>query len=117
MIEIAQGDLFWLSLSKPTGSEPGLRRPVVVVQSDMFNRSKIRTTVVCAITTNLSRSEAPGNVRLNKGEAGLKQVSVVNVSQIFTVDKGHLKDKLGRVSAKRVIQIIKGIELVMHPAI
>ncbi len=114
---IEQGDLFWLSLSKPTGSEPGFRRPVVVVQSDMFNRSKIKTVVVCALTTNLSRGEAPGNVRLNKGEAGLKQESVVNVSQVFTVDRSHLKEKIGTISPKRIIQIVKGIELVIRPAL
>lgn len=112
---IEQGDLFWLNLSKPTGSEPGFRRPVVVVQSNMFNKSMIKTAVVCALTTNLRRGEAPGNVRLNKGEAGLKQESVVNVSKIFTVDKSHLNEKIGTLSAKRLVQIVKGIELVVRP--
>ncbi|MBX9879581.1 MAG: type II toxin-antitoxin system PemK/MazF family toxin [Candidatus Obscuribacterales bacterium] len=114
---IEQGDLFWLNLAKPTGSEPGFRRPVVVVQNGMFNRSKIRTAVVCALTTNMSLGEAPGNVRLNKGEAGLKQESVVNVSQIFTVDRSHLKEKIGTISPRRVVEIIKGIELVIRPAL
>ncbi|MFZ1397711.1 MAG: type II toxin-antitoxin system PemK/MazF family toxin, partial [Candidatus Promineifilaceae bacterium] len=84
---INQGDVFWLFAGMLSGSEPGFRRPHVVIQNNVFNHSQINTTVVCAITSNLQRAQVPGNVRLYKGEANLPKPSVVNVSQLFTVDK------------------------------
>ncbi len=96
---ILQGDVFWFDLGRPLGSEPGFRRPYVVVQNDVFNASRIQTTVLCAITSNLDRAKAPGNVLLRKGEANLIRASVVNVSQVVTADKSSLRDKIGTLSS------------------
>ena len=102
---IQQGDIFWIELDEPSGSEPGYRHPHVVIQNNVFNRSRINTVVVCALTSNLRRATAPGNVLLAPGEANLPRQSVVNVSQIFTVDKSQLSDKIGALSARRVRDI------------
>ncbi len=83
---INQGDIYWVDLGEPSGSEPGYKHPHVVIQNNLFNRSQIRTVVVLALTSNLKRAVAPGNVLLDKGEANLSKPSVVNVSQVFTVD-------------------------------
>ena len=83
---IRQGDVFWVDPGLPSGSGPGYRHPYVVIQNNAFNRSRINTVVVCALTSNLKRAGAPGNVLLDIGEADLPRQSVVNVSQIFTVD-------------------------------
>ena len=112
---INQGDIFWAELDKPLGSEPGYLRPYVIVQNNLFNMSRINTVVVCALTSNLKRAEAPGNVLLNKGEADLPKQSVVNVSQITTVDKRHLIKKIGTLSNKRVREILDGIKLLLEP--
>jgi len=112
---INQGDVFWIDLEEPKGSEPGYRHPHVVVQNNLFNRSKIGTVVVCALTSNLKRANAPGNVLLEKKEANLPKQSVVNVSQIFTVDKSQVGDHIGTLSPRRVRQILDGIKLVMEP--
>ena len=111
---IDQGDVYWIDLGAPTGSEPGLRRPYVVVQSNAFNHSRIQTVVVCAVTTNLERAVAPGNVLLEQGEANLTRPSVVNVSQIVTVDKGRLHERIGTLSRERMEDIVHGIRLVME---
>jgi len=112
---IAQGDIFRLDMGAPGGSGPGFRRPHVVVQNDVFNASRIQTTVLCAITSNLERAKAPGNVLLRKGEANLPRPSVVNVSQIVTVDKSFLKEKIGALSRRRVLEIFSGLRLVIRP--
>jgi len=112
---INQGDIFWLDLGEPSGSAPGYRHPHVVVQNNLFNRSRINTVVVCALTSNLKRAEAPGNVLLSKGEANLPKPSVVNVSQIYTVDKRDLVEKIGTLSKDRVREILDGIRLVLEP--
>lgn len=112
---IEQGDIYWIDLGEPSGSEPGYRHPHIVIQNNVFNASKINTAVVCSLTTNLKRAEAPGNVLLNKGEANLTKDCVVNVSQIFTVNKSELIDKLGQVSKKRFSDILKGIKLLIEP--
>jgi mRNA interferase MazF len=112
---INQGDLFWVDLGDPSGSEPRYRHPHVVIQNNVFNRSRIRTVVVCALTSNLRRAKAPGNVLLENGEASLPQQSVVNVSQVFTVDKRDLGEKIGALSRRRVRQILEGIRLVIEP--
>jgi mRNA interferase MazF len=87
----------------------------VVIQNNLFNRSRINTVVVCAITSNLKRASAPGNVLLRKGEANLPKRSVVNVSQIFTVDKADLVEKIGTLSPERVRQILDGVRLLTEP--
>jgi len=112
---INQGDVFWVDLSEPSGSEPGYRHPHVVIQNNVFNRSRINTVVVCALTSNLKRAQAPGNVMLEKREANLPKQSVVNVSQIFTVDKRDLDEKIGTLSRQRVRQILEGVRLVIEP--
>jgi mRNA interferase MazF len=112
---IKQGDVFWLEFDDPIGSAPGYRHPCVVIQNNIFNISAIRTTVVCALTSNVKRAESPGNVLLKKGEAGLTKSSVVNVSQIFTVDKSELVEKIGSLSIKRVMEILEGINLLIQP--
>ena len=112
---ISQGDVFWVDLGDPSGSSLGYRHPHVVIQNNVFNKSRINTTVVCVITSNLKRATAPGNVLLENGEANLPKQSVVNVSQLFTVDKQDLDDKIGTLSPKRVHQILDGISLVLEP--
>ena len=108
---INQGDIYWIELDEPTGSEPGYSHPHVVVQNNVFNASRINTVIVCALTSNIKRAEAPGNVLLEKGEANLSKQSVVLVSQIFTVDKSQLGEFIGTLSERRVEQIIEGIYL------
>lgn len=110
---IAQGDVFWLDMGAPRGS--GFRRPHVVVQNDVFNGSLIQTTILCAVTSNLARAKAPGNVLLRKGEANLPRPSVVNVSQLITVDKSLLREKIGTLSRSRVLEIVAGLRLVFVP--
>jgi len=112
---INQGDVFWVDLSEPSGSEPGYRHPHVVIQNNVFNRSRINTVVVCALTSNLKRAQAPGNIMLEKREANLPKQSVVNASQIFTVDKRDLDEKIGTLSRRRVRQILDGVRLVIEP--
>jgi len=108
---VQQGDIYWIQLEEPTGSEPGYSHPHVVVQNNVFNASRINTVIVCALTSNLRRAQAPGNVLLEKGEANLPKESVVLVSQIFTVDKSQLGELIGTLSERRVKQIIEGISL------
>ena len=108
---IKQGEIFWVDLVEPKGSEPGYRHPHIVIQNNLFNASLINTIVVCSLTSNLSRAKAPGNVLLNKGEANLPKKSVVNISQIFTVNKSGLVEKIGQVSEKRITEILNGIKL------
>jgi len=112
---IRQGDMFWVNLADPRGSEPAYRHPHVVVQNNLFNRSKINTVVVCPLTSNVKRAEAPGNVLLAPKEANLPRRSVVNVSQIFTVDKTQLDEYIGSLSAERIRQVLRGIQLVIEP--
>ncbi|MBI2863020.1 MAG: type II toxin-antitoxin system PemK/MazF family toxin [Chloroflexi bacterium] len=112
---ISQGDIFWIDLDEPLGSEPACRRPHVVVQNNAFNRSRIDTVVVCPLTSRLQRASLPGNVLLDAGEARLPKRSVVNVSQIFTANKTELDEKIGTLSPKRVREIIAGIKLVLEP--
>ena len=112
---IAQGDVFWLDTGPPRGSGPGFRRPHVVVQNDIFNASRIQTTVLCAVPSNLTRAKAPGNLLLRKGEANLPRPSVVNVSQVVTVDKSILREKIGTLSRQRVQEIVAGLRLVLEP--
>ncbi|MGA1794567.1 MAG: type II toxin-antitoxin system PemK/MazF family toxin [bacterium] len=112
---INQGDVFWIELGDPIGSEPSFRHPHVVVQNNVFNRSRINTVVVCALTSNLKRARAPGNVLLERGEANLPKQSVVNISQIFTVDKSQLTEKIGTLHAGKVRTILDGINILLEP--
>ena len=112
---IRQGDVFWVELGEPVGSAPGYQHPHVVIQNNVFNSSRIGTAVVLALTSNLSRAAAPGNVLLRKGEAGLPKPSVVNVSQIHTVDRSQLVQRIGTLSPVRVREILDGLLAVVEP--
>lgn len=114
---IAQGDLFWINLGEPRGSEPGYRHPFVVIQNDAFNKSKINTVVVCALSSNLKLAQAPGNVLLKKGEANLSKASVVNISQVMTINKDELETKIGQLSKKRMEEIIDGFQFLLKSRI
>ncbi len=112
--EIRQGEVYWLDFGLPSGSRPAERHPCVVVQSNVFNRTRIATTVVCLITSNMRRAEAPGNVALRKGDARLPKASVVNVSQVVTVDKMDLEEKVGRISDPALTDVLRGLRLVLE---
>jgi mRNA interferase MazF len=114
--EIRQGEVYWLDFGPPRGSAPAERHPCVVVQDDVFNASRIVTTVVCLITSNLDRARAPGNVSLRKGEGGLPRASVVNVSQISTVNKTELEDRIGQLPVGTVRSIQSGLKLLLGAA-
>ena len=109
---VGQGDVWWTDLPDPTGSEPGYRRPVIVVQGDPLNRSRIATVVCVVVTSNLKWAKAPGNVRLSAQDSGLPRDSVVNVSQIVTLDRSRLTDHVGRIGAPKLDSILAGIDLV-----
>ena len=110
---IRQGEVYWLHFGPVEGSAPAGRRPAVVVQHDRFNRSAISTTVVAAITSNLRLGGMPGNVRLRRGEAGLPTASVVNISQIRTIDRAKLVDRVGILGAERVREVRRGLALLL----
>jgi mRNA interferase MazF len=109
--EIRQGQVYWLDFGSAAGSAPAERHPCVVVQNDVFNRSTIATSVVCLITSNLSRANAPGNVLLKKGEANLPKASVVNISQLLTVDKAELVECIGKLSVTAAGAVRDGLYL------
>ncbi len=98
----------------PRESEPGYRHPHIVIQNNIFNESKINTVVVCALTSNIKRASAPGNVLLKKGEGNLPKDSAVNISQIITVNKSDLVEKIGSLSPSKVKQIIEGVKLLIE---
>lgn len=112
---VKQGDLFWIEFDDPGGSGPGYKHPHVVIQNNVFNASRINTTVVCALTSVLKWATAPGNVLLDVREGNLPQQSVVFISQVFTVDKQELGEYIGTLSRKRIQQILVGIDLLLHP--
>jgi mRNA interferase MazF len=113
---IQQGDVVWVDLPPARGSAPAGRRPAVVLQHDRYNRSRINTAVVAAITSNLAYAGLPGNVRLRKGEAGLPSPSVVNVTQIATVDRAEITARAGQLSPERLLEVWGGVRLVLAPA-
>ena len=108
-----RGDIWWSQLPDPVASEPGFRRPVVIVQSNAFNRSRIRTVLAVVVTSNLRLAEAPGNVLLPSSESGLPKDSVANVSQVITVDRERLTEKCGRVPSRLIRSIDEGLRLVL----
>lgn len=113
---VSQGEVWWLEDDEPFGSEPGYERPYVVVQSEAFNRTTIRTVVVCPLTTNLRLAGSPGNVLLSAGEAGLRRASVVNVSGITVKERSRFRTHVGTVTSRRLRQIITGILIVIDPS-
>jgi mRNA interferase MazF len=110
---ISQGEVWWADLAAPAGSAPGFRRPVVVVQSDSFNRSRISTVVCVPLTSNLRWADAPGNVALSAKATGLGKGSVANVSQPVTLDRGSLTDRVGKLTDKKLGLILFGIDVVL----
>ncbi len=112
---VKQGDIYWVDLPQPSGYEPGFRRPCLVVQNNIFNQSRIATVVVCILTSNLRRASAPGNVLLEKGEANLPKASVVNISQLLTINKSDLQQKIGTLSQEKLSLVISGIKLLVEP--
>ena len=110
---IAQGEVWWADLGEPAGSAPGFRRPVVVVQGDAFNRSRIATVVCVALTSNLHWAEAPGNVLLDAKLTGLPKDSVANVSQLVTLDRTALTERVGALSARKLELVLLGIDIVL----
>lgn len=113
---IRKGSVYWIDFSPAKGSEPTGRRPGLVVQNDLLNDSKLNTVIVLAITSNLKFGELPGNVTLRKGEANLPKRSVVNMTQVKTVDKAGLKEKIGSLTKERLAEVHQGIKLVMDIA-
>ena len=110
---IAQGEVWWADLAEPSGSAPGFRRPVVVVQGDAFNRSRIATVVCVALTSNLRWAEAPGNVLLTARTTGLPKDSVANTSQLVTLDRETLTERVGTLPAKKLELVLLGIDIVL----
>ena len=110
---ISQGDVWWADLGEPVGSEPGFRRPVIVVQGDSFNRSALRTVVAVPLTSNLRWAAAPGNVRLSARATGLPRDSVANVSQLVALDRSILVERVGRLSSSKLELVLAGIDTVL----
>ncbi len=110
---IQRGEIWWANLSEAQGSGPGYRRPVLIVQSDLFNLSKIQTVVVAVITKNLELAKAPGNVSISAKTSHLPVDSVVNVSQVITIDKNLLAEYVGALSEKKMARITEGLKLVL----
>lgn len=110
---VAQGDVLWASLPDPVGSGPGFRRPVVIVQGDALNASRLATVIVVPLTSNLRWATAPGNTLLKRRETGLSKDSVANVSQVVSIDRGILSKRLGRVSKAKLRLILDGIDIVL----
>ena len=108
-----RGEIWWADLAEPRGSEPGFRRPVLVVQSQAFNDSRIRTVVVVSITSNASLAAAPGNVRLSRRASRLPRESVVNVSQVMTLDRDFLTERISRLSSPTMTDVERGLRLVL----
>jgi mRNA interferase MazF len=108
-----RGELWWATLPAPTGSGPGFRRPVLIVQANPFNQSRIATVIVAVVTSNLSMAEAPGNVRVGKADSGLAKPSVVNVSQLFTVDRGLLAERVRALPADAMQRVEAGLRLAL----
>jgi mRNA interferase MazF len=113
VVEVAQGDIWWADLPEPGGSGPGFRRPVVVVLGDPLNRSRIATVVCVPLTSNLTWADAPGNTRLAAKATGLPRDSVANASQIITIDRSFLAERVGRLGAKQLAQVLHGIDVVL----
>ena len=108
-----RGEIWWAELPDPTASEPGFRRPVVIVQGNAFNRSRIRTVIAVVLTSNLRLAEAPGNVLVPASDSGLPKDSVANVSQVITVDRAFLTERCGPLPAHLIRSIDDGLRLVL----
>jgi mRNA interferase MazF len=112
-VVISQGEVWWADLATPTGSEPGFRRPVVVIQGDALNRSRIATVVCVPLTSNLRWADAPGNALLPARSTNLPKDSVANVSQIVALDKTVLTERVGKLSRSKLELLLSGIDVVL----
>ena len=112
----ARGEIWWAHLPEPAGSAPGYRRPVLVVSADSFNLSDLNTVIGVAISSNVDLTEAPGNVELAGADSGLRRDSVVNVTQVLTIDKARLDDRVGAVDAATMWRVEAGLRLVLELA-
>jgi mRNA interferase MazF len=112
-VVVQRGEVWWADVGEPTGSAPGFRRPLLIVQADAFNRSRIDTTIAVVLTSNLRLLEAPGNVLVPKRASGLPKDSVANVSQLVTLDRSDLADRSGKVSADILAAVNAGLRLVL----
>jgi len=110
---VKRGEVWWASLGEPRGSEPGYKRPVVIVSANEFNKSTIKTVIVAVITSNLRLAEAPGNFSISKKDSGLAKESVVNVSQLLTLDKSFLVEKSKKIPELKIIRLNEGLKLVL----
>ncbi len=110
---IERGEIWWADLFEPVGSSPGLPRPVLIIQSDKFNQSRINTVIIAIISTNLKLTNSEGNVLLTARQTSLPKDSVVNISQLFTIDESLLRDYVGALSAKKIEQVDNGLRLVL----
>ncbi len=110
---IQRGEIWWADLGEPRGSEPGFRRPLLIVQADAFNRSRIETTIAVALTSNLQLVAAPGNVLIPKRASGLPRDSVANVSQVVTLDRDALAERAGQLSGGLLAAVDAGLRLVL----
>jgi len=112
MVDVRQGEIWWAELSEPSGSGPGFKRPVLVIQGNPFNKSRISTVVCVPLTSNLKWETAPGNVLLKKKGTGLSKDSVANVSQVVSLDRSALKRKSGRITDSLLNQVFHGLNIV-----
>jgi mRNA interferase MazF len=112
-VVISQGEVWWTDLGMPSGSAPGFRRPVIVVQGDALNRSRIATVVCVPLTSNLAWADASGNVLLSAAATGLPKDSVANVSQLLTLDKTVLTDRAGKIARPKIELLLSGIDVVL----
>ena len=108
-----RGEIWWASLKAPKGSGPGYRRPVLIVQANSFNESRISTILVVVVTSNLELAQAPGNVRISKTDSSLSKASVVNVSQILTIDRQFLTERVGKLPGRVMERINEGLKMVL----
>ena len=113
MVTVTQGDIWWADLPEPTGSAPGFRRPVLVVQGDALNRSRIATVVCVTLTSNLKWAGAPGNVPLASRATGLPKESVANVSQIIALDRTLFVESVGKLPRAKLQLILAGVDIVL----
>jgi mRNA interferase MazF len=112
-VVVERGQVWWADLGEPDGSEPGYNRPVLIVQTDAFNRSRLRTVIAVALSANVRLLDAPGNVLLPAKATGLRRDSVANVSQIITVDRDFLMESAGRVRGQFLKDVENGLRLVL----
>lgn len=108
-----RGEVWWASLEPPKGSGPGYRRPVLVVQANSFNKSAISTVLIVVITSNMALAQAPGNIRISKSDSGLSKASVINASQVLTIDRQILTERVGTLPSRIMVRVNEGLKMVL----